>query len=105
MKKRKLLEARAMSRGGEKNAREDEEGNDGEGGTRMIQEDPRPDDNNNHHQEVILPEAMKAASVPEMGVVVANTKGPPVLPWMRSPIEIGILDSQPVAQIPCLDPR
>ncbi|CAK9870887.1 unnamed protein product [Sphagnum jensenii] len=103
MKKRKLLDARAMSRGGEKNARE-EEGNDGEGGTRMIQEDPRPDDNN-HQQEVILPEAMKGASVPETGVVVANTKGPPVLPWMRSPIEIGILDSQPVAQIPCLDPR
>jgi hypothetical protein len=105
MKKRKLLEARATSRGGEKNAREEEEGNDGEGGTRMIQEDPRPDDNNNHQQEVILPEAMKGASVPEMGVVGANTKGPPVLPWMRSPVEIGILDSQPVAQIPCLDPR
>lgn len=103
MKKRKLLDARAMSRGGEKNARE-EKGNDGEGGTRMIQEDPQPDDNN-HQQEVILPEAMKGASVPETGVVVANTKGQPVLPWMRSPIEIGILDSQPVAQIPCLDPR
>lgn len=51
---------------------------------------------------VTLPEAMTMANVAPK---VVKTKGPPVLPWMRSPVEIGVHDTQSVREVPLLDPR
>ena len=51
---------------------------------------------------VTLPEAMTVANVTPK---VAKTKGPPVLPWMRSPVEIAVHDPQSVKELPLLDSR
>lgn len=51
---------------------------------------------------VVLPEAMTMMPVVPKGEKV---KGPPVLPWMRSPVEIGVHEPQPVREVPLLDPR
>jgi len=51
---------------------------------------------------VTLPEAMTMATVAPK---VVKPKGPPVLPWMRNPIEIGVHESQLVNEVPRLDPR
>lgn len=51
---------------------------------------------------VTLPEAMTVvASAPK----VVTTKGPPALPWMRSPVEIAIHDPLSVDEVPLLDSR
>lgn len=49
-----------------------------------------------------LPEAMTMANVAPK---VVKVKGPPVLPWMRSPVEIGVHEPQSVNEVPLLDPR
>lgn len=51
---------------------------------------------------VTLPEAMTMGSV---GPKVVKVKGPPVLPWMRSPVEIGAHEPESVSEVPLLDPR
>lgn len=54
-------------------------------------------------EDVVLPEAMLAATLAPHPLL--NRKGPPVLPWMRSPAEIGLLQPLPLGQVPLLDPR
>jgi hypothetical protein len=40
-----------------------------------------------------------------VGPKVVKVKGPPVLPWMRSPVEIGAYEPESVSEVPLLDPR
>jgi len=56
----------------------------------------------NENLTVTLPEAMTMANVAPK---VVKAKGPPVLPWMRSPVEIGVHEPQAVSEVPLLDPR